>query len=235
MEQEDQKPCRYIRNIEQNQILELSSQIPVKEGSVISQNLARTDDFEMSFYSFGDGESISEQISFGDTFYYVFGGNAEFTLGKTRESASCGRALFVPHGSPHAILAVGGTQVFYMQVMRKGEEKMYINHFIQNEVVELADQIEWESGKIVSKALVQRDNMTLTLFAFDKGEGVSTHASAGDAMVVVLDGTAEITVDGVTRNAKKGQSIIMPANIPHAVKAVTPYKMLLIVVKPEGK
>ena len=73
------------------------------------------------------------------------------------------------------------------------------------------------------------------LFAFDEGEGVSTHASAGDAMVVVLDGTAEITVDGVTRMATKGQSIIMPANIPHAVTAKTPYKMLLIVVKPEVK
>ena len=69
----------------------------------------------------------------------------------------------------------------------------------------------------------------------NEGEGVSTHASAGDAMVVVLDGTAEITVDGVTRMATKGQSIIMPANIPHAVTAKTPYKMLLIVVKPEVK
>lgn len=112
---------------------------------------------------------------------------------------------------------------------------MYINNFVQNEVVELENQVAYEKGKIVSKTLVQRDDMTLTLFAFDEGEGVSTHASAGDAMVVVLDGTAEITVDGVTRMATKGQSIIMPANIPHAVTAKTPYKMLLIVVKPEVK
>lgn len=112
---------------------------------------------------------------------------------------------------------------------------MYINNFVQNEVVELEKQVEYETGKIVSKTLVQRDDMTLTLFAFDAGEGVSTHASAGDAMVVVLDGTAEITVNGVTRTAEKGQSIIMPATIPHAVTAKTPYKMLLIVVKPEVK
>ena len=110
---------------------------------------------------------------------------------------------------------------------------MFIKNFVQNEVVDLGGQIEWETGQIVSKTLVQREDLILTLFAFDQGEGVSTHASPGDAMVVVLDGSAEITVDGVTRIAEKGQSIIMPAEIPHAVKAVTPYKMLLIVVKPE--
>ena len=110
---------------------------------------------------------------------------------------------------------------------------MFIKNFVQNEVVEICEQITWETGKIVSKSLVQRDDLTITLFAFDAGEGVSTHATTGDAFVVVLDGSAEITVDGVMNVVKKGQSIIMPANIPHSVKAVTPYKMLLIVVKPE--
>lgn len=224
-----------IRNIEKDRILELKQEIPVRESSVLSQNLARNGGFELSLYSFGDGESISEQVSFGDTFYYVFGGTAEFALGQKKVTGNEGAALLVPHGEPHAIKAEGGMQVLYMQVMKKGEETMYINNFVQNEVVELEKQVEYETGKIVSKTLVQREDMTLTLFAFDAGEGVSTHASAGDAMVVVLDGTAEITVNGVTRTAEKGQSIIMPATIPHAVTAKTPYKMLLIVVKPEVK
>lgn len=110
---------------------------------------------------------------------------------------------------------------------------MFIKNFVHNEVVELAEQVQFEKGKIVSKSLVQRDDLTMTLFAFDEGEGVSTHAAAGDAFVVVLEGEAAITVDGVTKTAVKGQSIIMPANIPHAVKAVKPYKMLLVVVKEE--
>jgi quercetin dioxygenase-like cupin family protein len=224
-----------IRNMKKNRIFELADAIQVKEGSVVSQNLARRPDMELALYSFGDGESITTQHSFGDVFYYVIGGKAEFALGETSMTGESGTALLVPHQDPHAVKACGGMQLLYMQVMKKGDDIMYINNFVQNEVVDLASQVEYEKGKIVSKSLVQRDSMTLTLFAFDAGEGVSTHASQGDAMVVVLDGTAEITVDGVTRTASKGQSIIMPAGIPHAVTAVTPYKMLLIVVFPGGK
>ena len=224
-----------IRNLEKNRLLELSEEIPVKEGSVVSQNLARKSDCELTLYSFGDGESISTQCSFGDVFYYVIGGKARFTLGESTANAEAGSALLVPHGDPHAVLSEDGLQLMYIQIIKKGDEAMYINNFVHNEVVDLACQVDYEKGKIVSKTLVQRDSMTLTLFAFDEGEGVSTHASEGDAMVVVLDGTAEITVDGVTRTASKGQSIIMPAGIPHAVTARTQYKMLLIVVFPEGK
>lgn len=224
-----------IRNIKKACILELKNEIPVKEQTVVSQNLARMNDCELTLYSFGDGESITTQRSFGDVFYFCIGGRAAFTLGDRAVCGSEGTALMVPHGDPHAVKSAGGLQLLYIQVMKKGEEKMYINNFPHNEVVDLACQVEYETGKIVSKTLVQRDSMTLTLFAFDEGEGVSTHASEGDAMVVVLDGTAEITVDGVTRTASKGQSIIMPAGIPHAVKAKTQYKMLLTVVFPEGK
>ncbi len=224
-----------IRNIEKNSILELSGEISVKEGSVVSQNLARKTDCELTLYSFGNGESISTQNSFGDVLYYVIGGKARFTLGEKSVSAETGSALLVPHGDPHAVLSEDRLQLMYIQIMKKGDEAMYINNFVHNEVVELACQVDYEKGKIVSKTLVQRDSMTITLFAFDEGEGVSTHASKGDAMVVVVDGTAEITVDGVTKTASKGQSIIMPAGIPHAVTAKTQYKMMLIVVFPEGE
>ncbi|MBR3608138.1 MAG: cupin domain-containing protein [Lachnospiraceae bacterium] len=112
---------------------------------------------------------------------------------------------------------------------------MFIENFVQNQVVEIGEQIGYEEGKIVTKSLVQREGMTMMLFAFDAGQEIATHASGGDAMVVVLDGSAEITVDGVKHTAQKGQSIIMPARIPHAVKAISQYKMLLIVVKPEKK
>lgn len=225
-----------IRNMEKKQILRLDAQIPIKSGAVISQNLARRDSFELSLYSFGEGEGISEQVSFGDTFYYVIGGRAHFGLEGKEAAGEKGQAVLVPQGKPHSVEAESGLQLLYLQVFahqQEGADGMYIKNFVQNEVVDICHQIDWEAGKIVSKTLVQREDMTLTLFAFDSGEGVSTHASAGDAMVVVLDGKAQITVDGVTREAEKGQTIVMPANIPHAVKAVTPYKMLLIVVKPE--
>lgn len=96
----------------------------------------------------------------------------------------------------------------------------------------MKEQVSYEAGKVVSLTLAQRPGVGLTLFAFDAGEGVSTHAAPGDAMAFVLEGQAEITVDGVVHHVDAGGAIVMPANIPHAVKAITPFKMLLTVVKP---
>ena len=95
----------------------------------------------------------------------------------------------------------------------------------------LAEQVSYEAGKVVSLTLAQQPGVAMTLFAFDAGEGVSTHAAPGDAMAYVLEGEAQITVDGVVNSVKGGSAIIMPAGIPHAVKAITPFKMLLTVVK----
>ena len=109
------------------------------------------------------------------------------------------------------------------------------NEFIKNiehrQVLELVNLVEYEKGKVSSITLVQKPGVGITVFAFDEGEGVSTHAAPGDAMVVVLDGEAVITIDGKEYNVKSGQTIVMPANVPHAVKAATRFKMLLTVVK----
>lgn len=109
---------------------------------------------------------------------------------------------------------------------------MFIENISPNEVVSLKEQISYEVGKVVHKTLVGRKEMTLTLFAFDEGTKIDTHSSNGDAMVVVLEGEVQLTVGGVAKKAKEGETLLMPANIPHAVEALTKYKMLLIVVKP---
>ena len=85
-------------------------------------------------------------------------------------------------------------------------------------------------GQIVSKTLVQNESVSITLFAFDKGEEISTHESGGDAFVTCLDGTGEITIDGVKYELHEGESIVMPAKHPHAVYGKEQYKMLLVVV-----
>ena len=95
----------------------------------------------------------------------------------------------------------------------------------------LAEQVSYEAGKVVSLTLAQRPGVGMTLFAFDAGEGVSTHAAPGDARAYVLEGEACITIDGVAHTLVGGEAVVMPAGVPHAVKAVTPFKMLLTVVK----
>ena len=84
----------------------------------------------------------------------------------------------------------------------------------------------------MSKTLAQNGAVSLTIFAFAKGEEISSHQSDGDAMVTVLDGTGEITIDGEKYTLRSGESVVMPANKPHAVYAPEPFKMFLTVVFP---
>ncbi len=90
--------------------------------------------------------------------------------------------------------------------------------------------VSYQPGQVVSRTLAQNKHMNMTLFAFDTGEEISSHASSGDAMVYILDGEAEITIGDAVYKAVKGETIVMPANIPHALLAKQQFKMLLVVV-----
>jgi len=94
----------------------------------------------------------------------------------------------------------------------------------------LADLVTYQDGQVVSKTLVQNPNVSLTLFSFDKGEEISTHSSHGDAMAYVIDGQAEITIGGEKFNVKAGETIVMPAEVTHAVFAPERMKFMLTVV-----
>lgn len=98
------------------------------------------------------------------------------------------------------------------------------------EIFRLKEQVEYQSGQVVSKTLAQNSALSVTLFAFDKGEEISTHESGGDAMVTCLDGTGKITIDGVEYILHEGDTIVMPARHPHAVYGAEQFKMLLTVV-----
>lgn len=99
-------------------------------------------------------------------------------------------------------------------------------------VLDMVSLVEYQSGQVVSRTLSQNKNLSLTLFAFDEGEEISSHSSNGDAMVYLLDGIAQITIANKNYTVEKGQTIVMPAGIPHAVRAAEKFKMLLVVVFP---
>lgn len=97
-------------------------------------------------------------------------------------------------------------------------------------VLMLKDEVEYCNGQIVSKTLAQNAAVSLTLFAFDKDEEISTHSAGGDAMVLCLDGKGKITIDGFEHILTEGESIVMPAHHPHAVFAEERFKMVLVVI-----
>ena len=110
----------------------------------------------------------------------------------------------------------------------KGQRNMYKNIEKKTKIL-LKDQVEYQEGQVVSKTLVQNDYVSVTVFSFDKGEEISTHASGGDAMVTVLDGTGRFTVGGEIFILTEGETLIMPKDVPHAVYGEEQFKMLLTV------
>ena len=105
-----------------------------------------------------------------------------------------------------------------------------IKNISKAEVVTLKEQVAYQAGQVVSKTLAQNEHLSITLFAFDKDEEISTHESGGDAFVTCLDGVGKITIDGVEYLLKEGESIVMPAKHPHAVYGQEQFKRLLVVV-----
>ena len=105
---------------------------------------------------------------------------------------------------------------------------MYKN--IEKQVgLKLRDLVDYQKGQVVSKTLVQNDFVSMTLFSFDKGEEISTHASGGDAMVTVLEGTGKFTVGGEVFFLNEGETLIMPKDVPHSVYGEEQFKMQLTV------
>jgi quercetin dioxygenase-like cupin family protein len=99
------------------------------------------------------------------------------------------------------------------------------------QVIKLRDLVAYQSGAVVSRTLVNEDEGSITAFAFDEGQGLSEHAAPYDASVVVIEGEVEIKISGSPHRLKEGEMIIMPANKPHALRAVTKMKMLLVMVR----
>lgn len=111
-------------------------------------------------------------------------------------------------------------------------EKHILKNIDFEKALTLGGLVEYQPGQVVSRTLVQNDALNITVFSFDDNEEISSHKSEGDAMVTVLEGSARITIGGTPHTVTGGQTIVMPAGVPHALFAENRFKMLLVVVFP---
>ncbi|HUJ31146.1 MAG TPA: cupin domain-containing protein [Candidatus Acidoferrum sp.] len=118
----------------------------------------------------------------------------------------------------------GGQQMMSQQAPSKREMPVA-------EVVRLVDLVSYQEGAVVSRTLVNRTTGTVTLFAFDDGQGLSEHTAPFDALAFVLEGEAEIAISGKPLRTAAGEAVLMPANQPHALKALSRFKMLLTMIR----
>jgi len=102
---------------------------------------------------------------------------------------------------------------------------------IAGQAANLAGLVDYQEGSVVSRTLIDKKSGTVTLFAFDAGQGLSEHTAPYDALVFLVDGQADITIAGKTNRVNRGEVIIMPANQPHALAAVSKFKMVLVMIR----
>jgi quercetin dioxygenase-like cupin family protein len=113
------------------------------------------------------------------------------------------------------------------------KKKQTINENFIAKANNLESLMDYQTDSVVSKTIIGKKAGTVTMFAFDKDQGLSEHTAPYDAMVYMVDGEAQITISGKPIIVKKGEMVILPANEPHALEALSKYKMLLIMIKSE--
>jgi quercetin dioxygenase-like cupin family protein len=102
---------------------------------------------------------------------------------------------------------------------------------LKEKPINLSSLLKYQNNAVVSREIIKKTTGTVTLFAFDKGQGLSEHLAPFDVLVYIIDGSAEIVISGKPLTVKKGEMIIMPANKPHSLKATKKFKMLLVMIK----
>jgi quercetin dioxygenase-like cupin family protein len=112
-----------------------------------------------------------------------------------------------------------------------GSFKKQAGKDLKSKAFDVSALLDYQNNAIVSREIIKKDAGTVTLFAFDKGQGLSEHTAPFDALVYIVDGAAEVVISGKSHKLKTGEMIIVPAHKPHALKAITTFKMLLVMVK----
>jgi quercetin dioxygenase-like cupin family protein len=218
---------KFIHKIEQSKILELEKLLVPAEGQIFSTELAENSLFRLELYALGKGESISGHNLLETTLYLVTDGKMKIN-GK---DLNTGDFKVVERTVCSEIEAVEDCQILFYTFFESEEAPFTMKHLPVGTPGTLADQVDFKENSVASKAIVQKKPLSLTLFSMDTGEGLNTHAAPGDAMVIPLMGNNHVEIDGEPFEIKQGDFIILPAHVPHSLKATDPFKMLLTVVK----
>ncbi len=216
-------------------VLNLEDAGKVANGFVVSQSLYNDENIDVSLYGLGDDEMISYEKSGFDKVYL---GISDILNLKIKDENHKEKIIDVnPYNmvyiEKNSLRELCGYSSYAFIMITIKRSKTMIKNLDKEKLLNLTEEIPYEDKKIVSKTLVKDEKLIMTLIAFDEKQELSTHSAPGDALVVALDGEAKIVINGKDYIVKKGESIIMPANIPHGVYVGEgkKFKMLLIVSK----
>ncbi len=198
-------------------VLQAEDLIPVKAGHTISKGLAA----ELVLFSLAADTDISAETYFEDKSYYVFKGSADICEYTVHE----GEIILLEKGQPVGLNTKEGA--ILLEGTWRGEHNMKLE---KGKVLNLKDQIDYIEGAIANVDLAKRDGMKFGLLAFDEGERLTPHSAPGDALIMALEGKAELTMGDVTVVLEAGEQFVFEKNIPHSVTPIGRFKMAILMV-----
>lgn len=206
-----------MERIDKATVLKTSDLLPMKAGHTISK--AISDDFIL--FSLAADTDISEESYLEDKSYFVLQGDVTIAGHELGDKD----LVVIPRGQLLGLETKGGAYI--LEGTWAGEKDLKVE---KDKVINLKDYVDYVEGGISNVDLAKRPGMKFGLLAFDKGQGLTPHSAPGDALVMVLEGRAKLGLPDVSAEVGEGDQFVLPANIPHAVDALTPFKMALLMV-----
>lgn len=218
---------RDFRNVAYSEAFALKSKVSEGKGQTISSGILYKDDIEIYLYFLDADEEISEMKAPYDNLMIVLEGELRIGL-EPPVLLSEGDAFILPPDTQVSLHADKPNK--HISILLPMEEEL-IKNVEKSKKMKAKDMVDYRPGQIANLTLVKRSSLNMSVIAIDEGEALNTHSAPGDAMALGLEGEGEIVIGGVPYLLKEGETIIMPKDIPHSVKGVTRFKMLLILVK----
>ena len=209
------------------EIYNLNADTKVIAKSVVSKRIFDCENAHVDVFAFDAGEELDHEMLFCDSLAWVVEGGASLHYGERQMRLGGEQACLIEKKVWRKLVFNEPTK--YVSIDFK--EDLMIDHLPKAAIFSLAGAVEYEEGKIVSKTLVKNESGSMSLLSFSKDQQLSTHAAPGDALLIALDGEMKLTIGDEHFDIKKGDTIVLPGKIPHALKVAGKFKMLLIVTK----
>ena len=210
-----------------SKIYNLNADTKVVAKSVVSKRIFDCDNAHVDVFAFDTGEELDHEMLFCDSLAWVVEGGASLHYGEKQMRLGGEQACLIEKKVWRKLVFNEPTK--YVSIDFK--EDLMIDHLPKAAIFSLAGAVEYEEGKIVSKTLVKNESGSMSLLSFSKDQQLSTHAAPGDALLIALEGEMKLTIGDEHFDIKKGDTIVLPGKIPHALKVADKFKMLLIVTK----
>ncbi|MBP2024560.1 cupin domain-containing protein [Peptoniphilus stercorisuis] len=212
-----------MKNLPKSKVFKIIDSIPLKEHHTISKSLSNNADLDFMLFSLAKDTDISKEHYNNQSIFYVLKGSINILDKFIKED----NIFITPKESLRGVSTKEDS--VYLEISFNGDD--FMKNIEKGQVINLKDQIDYIYGGISNLDIVSKDGIKIMLMAFDKGEGLSDHAAPGDAMVIALEGSADLKVGDEIHEIKAGEQLVFPKNITHNVFAKEKFKMALILVR----